>query len=183
MPSRTVNIILGGLAAAAVVGGGVLAIQPDEIKLKNPQKIVWEKPTTDEQWAEDVKAENFDIKSTGVLETMIDSHVTKLSKNEKAFEKYQNCKDCLYWEKYYQLRDAYPDMSKSWVEDEARAAADTEYAQRLWEIEKIQQSVERMHKEIELREKGFVVVEGEKKTDLLGGISSVPPERVRKIND
>ena len=168
--------MLGGAGATVAV----LDAKPEPIKLVDGKAITWEKPVTDAQWAEDVKKENFDTRKTQALEVMVESHTNKLAKNEKAFEKYKNCLDCIYWEKYYQLKDSYPDMSKAELETEARNATNTDYNQRLWEIEKIQQSVERMDKEIELRDKGFVVVEGEEvTTGLFGG----KPYAIRHVTD
>lgn len=185
---RVRNILIGSALAVALAGGAGALSKPEPVRLDNPQAIEWEKPRTDAEWAEDVKKENFDIRSTGVLKTMTESHTEKLAKQEKAFALYEEMLkrgedpvQFLYWQKYEELKASYPDMDERELDAEAELAASTAYNQMLWEIEKLKQSVERISKEIELRDKGFVVVEGEKKQGLLGG--SVPPERVRHIND
>lgn len=149
--------------------------------------IQWDKPTTDAGWAEDVKRENFDIKSTGVLETMIESHTAKLEREIVAFKKYQECPECIYYEFYEGF------IQSGYTEQDAQAEAakqrDEAIANRAWSIEKLRQSVERMNKEVELRQKGFLVVElggeyfnadGQMHT-MLG--ASLPPERIRHIHD
>lgn len=179
------KILLALLGTGAVVGG-VVAIQPEDtaIKLDNPQVISWNKPTTDAQWAEDVKKENFDIKSTGKLEEMIASHTSKLAREEADFEKFVEMQKqgddpvkFLYWQKRDELQKSYPDMSENELTTEAQNQAQTEYNQKLWEIEKLKQSIERMNKEVELRQKGFVVVDdGMLKLGSQGKI-------IRQIND
>lgn len=170
------KIVIGLLGAGLLVGGGVAVMGGDKIELVDPQKIVWDKPTTDEEWAEDVKKENFDIKSDGVLDKMIESSTSKLERLEKDFVKYVECPECTYWH-YKELFDAvHSKESESWRDEEATRQAQNDYDQRLYEIEKIKQSIERMNKELELRDKGFVIVDdGEKK---LGG-----NKIIRKIND
>lgn len=180
------KIIVPVVGAAAVVGGLMLfgAIQPSPITL-NPttaKHVVWDKPTTDAQWAEDVKKENFDIKSTGVLDTMITTHTDKLAREEEAFTKISQCLDCNYWEAREGFASSYPDMSEAELHAEATKQAQEKYNSALWSIEKLKQSVERMNKEVELRDKGFVVVEGEKRKGVLFG-GTVPPDRIRHIND
>jgi hypothetical protein len=176
--------LLLGAAGLLILGGGVAAeiFTPDTVTLDTAtaKGVVWNKPTTDAQWAEDVKKENFDIKSTGVLETMIEAHTTKLEREIQALKKYEQCPECIYYEFYEGLIDS------GYTEEDAVAEAakqrDEATAQRKWSVEKLQQSIERMNKEVELREKGFVVVEGEKKPKNLLG-SSVPPDRIRHIHD
>src|SRR3990167_3904376 len=91
-------LIPATIGAVALAGGVMYFGAADQVTLTDPQRVVWDKPTTDAEWAEDVKAENFDIKSTGVLETMIESHTAKLAREKKAFEKISACPDCNYWE-------------------------------------------------------------------------------------
>lgn len=182
--------LLLGAAGLLILGGAVAneILSPTGVALDtaSAKKVVWDKPKTDAQWAEDVKRENFDIKSTGVLEKMIETHTTKLEREKASVDKYaemeaagQDPVQYLYWEWLENLRASYPDLSKNELEAEALKQAQEQYAREVWSVEKIQQSVERMNKEVGLREKGYLVVEGE--TTLLG--SSVPPERIRHIND
>lgn len=185
---RKDTIIAVSVTGLAILGAvGISTLTPKDITLENPQKLVWEKPTTDEEWNEDVKLEYVHIRSTEVLKTMQTNQTLKLEKNIKAFSRYEEMKkrgldpvDVLYVEIKDQLRLSYPEMSEEELDKEAQAGAETKYNQELWEIEKITQGIERVNKEIELREKGFVVVEGES-TGLFG--SFVPPERIRQVID
>ena len=136
------------------------------------QKVQWDKPKTDEEWAEDVKAESFHIKSTGVLEEMKTTHEAKLLRVQEGMSEVFECRECIE----FQTRRAYPD----WTEAEIDAYYLDELAKATWEVEKLQQSVERMDNELRLREKGFVVVEGED-TGLIGSLSK--PYAIREIHD
>lgn len=168
--------LLGSLAASSFLGG-------DSVNLTNPQLIEWDKPTTDAEWAEDTKNENIADRSTAVLHQMLESHTAKLERQVKAFEKYAvieakgiNPVDYLFVEQRENLKLSYPNEPAQWYDDEAQKQAQEQYNRELWEIEKITQSIERMNKELELRDKGFVA-EGE----VFG--ANTPPERVRHIID
>lgn len=167
------NIIIGSIALA-LLGGGYTVQQnlggKDAIKLENPEHIVWEKPSTDAQWAEDVKAESFHIKSTGRLEEMRDAHAKKLPIVEAENARILECPECIK----YDLKVSNPEWTQVDIENEYKNMVDT----ATFEVEKLKQSIERMDNEIRLREKGFVVVEDESKN--LGGVS---PDRIRYIND
>lgn len=173
--------IAAAAVAAALLGGSIYISQDDAVQAG------WDRPTTDAEWAEDVKKENFDIKSTGVLEQMIESHTEKLAREARAFQKYEQCPECIYYEFYEQfIASGY---SEADAEDEAIKQRDDTISQRKQSIQKLQQSIERMEKELELREKGFVVVAAEPEALEIEGdavmmeLESVPPERIRHIND
>jgi hypothetical protein len=151
--------ILGGVTAALFVGTvAVITQNPsvEKIELKDPQVIEWEKPTTDKEWAEDVKKENFDIKTDTELTEMIESHAPKLSREEKELKKYQQCPECAYWEARDLLEQSYPDMSEAELHAEAAKTGGDTINNLTYEVEKLKQSIERMNKELELRKKGFV---------------------------
>lgn len=139
------------------------------------QTFAWEKPKTDKDWAEDVKAENFDIKSTGKLEEMIEAHAKKLERIV-ADDEIIECPECVR----YKLKKQF---EKDYQDKELTDLIESEFQQTLanhnWDIEKLNQSLERMTKEIELRKKGFVMVEGE--SEILGG--NIDPKYIRHIND
>jgi len=139
------------------------------------QSLVWEKPTTDEAWANDVKKESFDIKSTNKLQEMIIVHTEKLKKIE-ADKEIVDCPECFKYKLRKQLENDYSDK-------ELEKLIESEYQQALakhkWDIEKLNQSLERMSKELELRANGFVEIK-EKGKDLE---KNLPPDRVRNIND
>ena len=136
------------------------------------QVVVWDKPKTDAEWAEDVKVESFHIKSTGKLTEMRDVHTEKLKKVQAGKKEVFECRPCIDFK--------YKEANLTATQAEIDANYADELAKANWEVEKLKQSVERMDNELRLREKGFVVVEGEKQP-LLGG--SVDPQYVRKIND
>jgi len=60
----------------------------------------WEaaKPTTDSDWAEDVKKENLDIKFDYQLEEMLESHADKITKVEKDLDKFTNWPQAIKYE-------------------------------------------------------------------------------------
>lgn len=183
------KLLAGAIAGTVLLGAGVVVMsQPEKVELREPQKLVWEKPTTDEEWNADIKEENsIHIRSTEVLEIMSEAQREKLERQKKAFERYEKAKargvnpvDILYLEWYDKLKLAYPDEPEEWWESEAQKQAQEQYDRELWEIEKITQSIERIDKEIELRAKGFVVVpsEGDDTKPLFG--AAIPPERIRE---
>mgnify|MGYP001562723532 CR=1 FL=1 len=155
-------LFIGGTALAA--GTQFLPEKPQvSLDVATAKHIQWNKPTTDEGWAEDVKAENFDIKSTPVLQKMIVAHTEKLAREEKAFAKYVEMEKggqdpvlYIYWGWIDRLKEMYPNEPEAWYSTEARKIAQQEYDLALTSIEKLKQSVERMHKEVELRQKGKV---------------------------
>ena len=167
---------LVALIAITGIGGAYYGVQQfgaaPKVTLDNPQVVVWTKPTTDAGWAEDIKAENFDIKSTGKLTEMRDVHVAKLKRVEEGKREVFECRECID----FKYKQANPDWKQIDVDNNYA----NELAQANWEVEKLKQSVERMDNELRLRDKGFVVVEGEA-VGLFGG--SVDPQYVRKIND
>lgn len=173
-----------GVVIPLAIGGaiyfGKTSSQPQEFGV-----IAWNKPTTDAGWAEDTKNEQIAYRSNEVLNQMKVAHEAKLARQEKTFEKFaemerqgQDPVQYLYWEWYENLKTSYPDESEQWRQSEALKQAQEQYTREKWEIEKITQSLERMNKELELREKGFVVVAGEGM--VLGSISQ---DRVRQIID
>lgn len=140
-------------------------------------QITWNKPTTNAGWAEDVKRENFDIKSTKVLQEMLVSHQRKLKEEVVVLEKYIDCPECMKYEARKYLTDTYA-MSGGELEAEVEKSFNDGYAGQREMVEKLKQSIERMEKEIELRQKGYVIID-DGKTDLSG----YSADRIRKIND
>lgn len=179
---NTTKLIVGAGVGISLIAGTLTLLPNDPtITLNNPQKISWTKPTTDAQWAEDIKAENFDIKSTGVLQVMRDTHAAKLQRIINNNKKIVECPACVKYDIRANLKLR---IDGGEVIENLEVSVENEYQNQLtsyqWDIEKLTQSVERMDNELRLRERGFVVVEGEE-TGLLGG--SINPNYVRKIND
>lgn len=146
--NKTKTILIAG--TLVVLGaGGIIALQPDEkVKLDNPQQIVWQKPTTDAQWAEDVKVENFDVKPDTILQEMIDAHKAKLEKVLNNDKEMFECPECIR----YKIKTANPEWSPTDIENDYQ----NQLNQATWDIEKLKQSIERMEKEMELRKAGKV---------------------------
>lgn len=168
--------LISALIALTGIGGATYYFGADEAKVvfdpATAQVVQWEKPTTDEEWAEDVKQESFDIKSTGKLTEMRDVHVEKLQRVKYDKAEVFECPECIR----FNAKKNYPD----WSADDIEAYYQDELAKAHWEVEKLEQSIERMDKELELREKGFVDVEGEDQ-GLFGSITK--PYAVRTPRD
>ena len=120
----------------------------------------WVKPTTDKEWAEDVKAESFDVKFDYQLAQMKESLIAKLPHAEKELNRHTRFPDYIKSEieegfaKAPQMEDAFKKDGlcegrtlKQWVDDEFQQKY--EYSQ--WKLGKFNQSIERITKEQELR--------------------------------
>lgn len=137
---------------------------------------------TDAEWAEDVKAENLDIKSTEVLEEMKASHTAKLQRLIETSKILFDCPECVK----YEIRQNFERYSEIRNLD---VMVEAEYQNQLdhyhLSIEKINQSLERMDNELRLREEGFVVPdknrEGTKTQQ--ADLDKVDEQYQRKIND
>ena len=146
------KLIITFSAIASLIVGGIVLQSDEKIELQDPQVLVWIKPTTDLEWAEDVKKENFDIKTDLELETMIISHRSKLERLLNNFREYTECPECV---KFRIKLNGEVDGGLS--QQDIDNAFQNEYNARLRKIEKITQSIERMEKELELRVKGIVI--------------------------
>ena len=136
--------VIGGIVGATLLGSNFGAV----VDLVTPtpphtyQVIDWKKPTTDAEWAEDVKVESLNLRFDYQLQEMLTSHQAKLEKF-LADNKVVACPECIKFD----LKKNNPEMSV--------AEIDILYADQLaqynWEVDKLSQSVERLQKEIELR--------------------------------
>ena len=110
------------------------------------QTVIWDKPTTNEGWAEDVKEESLHYKYYEQLKEMKESLIAKLPQPQ----------DDLYW----LLR--YPDAKRKELEIDGYKPVEVEEILKQdinyyrWKVSKIEQSIERIEKEIYLRDIGFV---------------------------
>lgn len=169
-----ISFIIGGSALAM---GATTFIEEPAITLNNPQKIEWIKPLTDAEWAEDVKKENFDIKSTEVLQEMKLNHTDKLQKVIDNNKRIAECSECIK----YELKTIHPDWTQTDIDNEYIS----QLSQYQWDVEKLQQSIERMDNELRLRNAKFVIPDKNKdgiKTSE-SELKKVKPEYIRKIND
>lgn len=159
--------VLGGIGTSMYFGAGESNVTFDPA---TAQVVVWNKPTTEKGWAEDVKKENFDIKSTGKLIEMRDVHVEKLKRVQEGKAEVFECPECIR----FQVKKDHPE----WSTADINTYYTDELAKANWEVEKLKQSIERMDNELRLRKNGFVVVaeEGVFGTNIL-------ENRLRHIND
>lgn len=177
--------IIAGVGVLAISGGAIygdIASQPVpvviDVQLQNPQQIVWNKPTTDAGWAEDVKQESLDLKSTDVLQQMLIDQNHGLDNATSSIAIYTECAQCVK----YQLQKDHPEWKQADVDNQFT----NDFNDREWMVEKITQSVERIEHELDLRAKGVVVPD---KLDVKGtpakgsDLQKVAPEFVRHIND
>src|SRR3990167_2378063 len=140
--------------------------------LQSIQNWQLSKPQTDADWAEDVKKESLHFKFDHQLEEMEKSHQDKIPKVEKDLDKFDNWPDVVRYELTQQMTqmfesakvdDVVPEKVegktlKEWVDDEF--ASQHLYYQ--WKKAKLEQSVERIKKERELRSSGYLEVKEQK---------------------
>lgn len=150
-----------------IVSKDTLNMEQGQIKrLEKLQKIIdWEadKPKTDKEWAEDVKAESLHVKFDYQLEEMLSSHIEKTQRVEKDLEVFTDFPQVKIYELTQQFKSMFEQAGnpvsienktmQEWI-DEEFASQETYYN---WKYAKLNQSVERIAKEKELREKGAVV--------------------------
>ena len=127
----------------------------------------WEltKPSTDEAWTEDVKKENLDVKFDYQLDEMLESHADKITKVEKDLEVFTNWPQVKRYELTQQFTQMFKDQSdpaevegktlQKWIDEEF----ESQNLYYTWKIAKLNQSVERIAKEIELRVSGYLEVQ------------------------
>ena len=142
----------------------------DPKRLEKLQKIQdWglNKPSKDQDWAEDVKKENLDVKFDYQLNEMLDSHAEKVLKVEKDLDIFTNSPDV----KRYKLIQWFIQMFEQqgnpieiegktfqqWVDEEF----ESQQLYYIWKVAKLNQSIERIAKEIELRVDGYLEVKEE----------------------
>lgn len=132
--------VLGGTALAAPL------VLPDSKPVYDYVDLVWEKPVTEEQWAEDVKKDQLHTRFDYQLQEMKESHEAKLLELKKLYDKATLYPDAIRWEL----------IEAGIPEEEIDKQVAEQIAGIKLEYEKIQQVVERINKEIELRSKGKV---------------------------
>ena len=144
--------IIGATIMASGVGVAVLD-QPKPITLEAPSQVVWNKPTTDKEWAEDVKVENLDVRSTGTLKEMKQMHIDKLNRVNKDQAEILECPEC--------VKFSIAQRNPTWTQEQILTEYNIEHGKVVQLVEKLKQSIERIDNEIRLRDEGFVVVKGE----------------------
>ena len=168
-----IGFIIGGTALAGGIAavGGIGGTEP----LPEYQKVVWTRPTTNEAWAEDVKAESLNVKLDFALDEMEQSLTEKLPKVQKNLDKFIQCPECIRFElkeRFTQMfKDQGIDLDKKLEGKTLQEWIDGEFNSQLayyqWKTDKINQSLERIAKEKELRK--------DKKVDRTNDILSAQP--------
>src|SRR3990167_89208 len=157
-------------------------------KLQAIQDWKINKPTKDSDWAEDVKKESLHIKFDYQLTEMETSHSAKILKVQKDLDIFLNWPDV----KRYELTQQFIQMFKGakiedggqlkgkilqeWIDEEF----DSQKLMYEWKVAKLEQSVERIKKERELRSSGFVVT-NKNDDKSFKDIKNVPEEKRRYL--
>jgi len=135
------------------------------MKQELQQLLNWVKPTTDLQWANDVKAESLDLKFDSQLVQMKESLGTNLLDAEKRLDRFVRFPDYERYkiENFFENNIKF-DKNGLFEGNSLKELVDNEWEQRYelaqWEVGKIKQSLERIAKEQELRKSGFLQVLG-----------------------
>src|SRR3990167_9294218 len=160
-----------------------MALDPKRLeKLQAIQDWELAKPSKDSDWAEDVKKENLDVKFDYQLDEMLDSHAEKVVKVEKDLDVFTRWPDVKRYEITQQFDKMFKDAGdppdiegktkQQWIDEEF----DSQQLYYTWKKAKLEQSVLRIAKEIELRVSGYLEVKEEKLNGTLpvGSVIRVP---------
>jgi len=174
--SGTAAILFGGTALAqSVITAQPMAI---DVQLNAPTQIQWTQPTDDAGWAQDVKQESLDLKSTDVLQQMLVDQKAGLAQATSSIAIYTDCPQCVK----YNLQKAHTEWTQTDIDNEFT----NEFNQQEWLVEKITQSIIRIEHELDLRARGVVVPD---KQDMKGtpakatDLQKVAPSMIRHIDD
>jgi hypothetical protein len=118
------------------------------------QVVEWERPTTTEAWAEDVKKDNLDIKFDYQLDQMEENLTEKLPRVQQDLDKFIQCPDCIKWELKEGLNE---EFSGQKLTDAVEEEYQSQLAYYKWKADKLNQSLERIKKEKELRYEDLVI--------------------------
>lgn len=152
--------------ALGIIGIAMAAGQiPEPPTLHEYQKVVWERPTTTQGWIEDVKKENLDIKYDYQLDQMEENLTEKLPRVQKDLDKFVNYPNYIKWELKEQFTQMFNDSEidlKGKLESKTlQEWIDGEFVEQLayyqWKTDKLNQSIERIKKEKELRYDELVI--------------------------
>lgn len=138
------NKLLAGLIAVLVFGslGSFYKLG----QAVSYQSLGWTRPVSDVDWAEDVKKEQLNFKLDSELQEMKLSHEDKLPKIKTLYDKAILYPDVIRYE-YMESGMKEPDLTNE---------VNTTIKQYVRKYEKLQQSIERINKEIDLRARGKV---------------------------
>ena len=148
------------LVTAGIVGIATAASLTIPEKPYQYQAVIWERPTTVEGWIEDVKKESLHFKFDYQLDQMEENLTEKLPRTKKELywiAKYPDYKrkeieeqfTFIFNDEEIDLNEKFEDKTlQEWIENEYQS----ELAYWQWKTDKINQSLERIGKEKELRE-------------------------------
>lgn len=125
-------------------------------KLQDIQDWYLSKPKSNKEWVEDVKQENLDIKFDYQLEEMLVNHVKGLNAAEVDLDTFTSWPDVPRFEIFNQLKNS--GLTGQELLDTVEEEFESRRLYCTWKVAKLDQSVERIAKEIELRASGLLDV-------------------------
>ena len=140
------KLIIGILGALGIGGsiaiGAITNPEPPFV----PQAIDWVRPTSDAEWAEDVKQEQLNYRFDFQLEEMRANLAEKIVKHKDDLDRLIECPDCF----------KYPLQKEGLKTPEINQRYDEQVAQARGEYERVGRSLERIENEQRLRTEGKV---------------------------
>lgn len=127
--------------------------------------IQWIQPTTDAEWAEDVKQESLNLKLDSELTQMLGDLQNSLTLAQKDLDKYTNCPQCII----YPLEN---DPTKPLSVQDATNQYNNDLSQKQYMVSKLNQSILRVQNEQRLRAKGL-----DRRQDIVNTQPSTPQEK------
>lgn len=137
--------VVSGIVGLSILGVGQiqrLGAKPEYTY----QVLEWQKPNTDQQWAEDNKKESLNFRTDEELQAMLVSHQAKLERLTAEYAPLIKYPDALRAEYEKNGMDV----------GEVEKQTNEKLASMKWELDKLNQSIERMNKEIQLRSGGKI---------------------------
>ena len=130
------------------------AVQP----IYDLESLEWSRPVTDQEWDEDIKKEQLDIRSDSVLDEMLARHTEKLARVGEAFSKWQDCPECIKYDMRESIltREENKNLNKAQLDKLVDDEFTYQYEKEKEDYERLLRAVERMQKEKEFRLQGKV---------------------------
>ena len=116
------------------------------------------KPTKNSDWAEDVKKETLHIRTKKELNDIKSSLVVKFPKVQDDLDKFNNWPDAIKYELNQQFSDPDFDLEGKTVQQWIDGEFAEQHTMYKWKVAKLEQSIDRLNKELYLRVKGIVSI-------------------------
>lgn len=158
-------LTVAGFAARKVLFNDTLPADKNQFEM-----LQWERPKGDLEWAEDVKRESLNFRFDYQLAEMLSSHIFKRDQMAEELQKYADCPECVKYEIRNGLKEKFKNPE---LEQKINEMFNEQLFQKRQDYQTITRSVERIEKEIDLRERGIV----DRKSDLLKITPSMDRER------